>query len=254
MGYFNKMKKKSIISFAIAGTLMLSGCGGPLISPSISHISYPNGPGTVIRNPELNKTTIAEIGQNMYSKSYMINPTTQRVILEGVAKGSRNGISIDTSETLPITSLGVKITRTLYPYDLRYLLRNVGGKNAMCYSPYDCLIDMNNDNTFTYLTTQGSMNFVKLDQLTKYKLEKSKPIYTEDSFKYVALYQGKKGNLIKISFREFKDNMARPAFTQNIEYELGKGGKTIIGFKGLRIQVLKATNMNIEYKVIKDYN
>ncbi|WP_151899777.1 hypothetical protein [Sulfurimonas hydrogeniphila] len=249
------MERKLIVSFAIAGTLMLVGCSsGPQINPSIRHIVDPNGPGTVIRDPKLNKITTAEIGQNMYSKSYLINPTTQKVILEGVAKGSRYGISIDSSETLPVTSLGVKVTKTLYPYDSWHLLRNVEGKNAMCYSPYDCLIDMNNDNTFTYLTTQGSKDFVKLDQSTKYKLEKSKPIYTEDSFKYVALYQGKKGNLIKISFREFKDNMARPAFTQDIEYELEKDGKTIIGFKGLRIKVLKATNMNITYKVIKDYN
>jgi len=248
------MKKKSILSLVIAGTFMLSGCGGTLINPSVSHSSHPNGLGTVIRNPELNKTTTAEIGQNMYSKSYMINPTTQKVILEGVAKGSRYGISIDTSETLPITSLGVKVTRTLYPYESRYLLRKIDGKNAMCYTPYDCLIDVNNDNTFTHLTTQGSMDFVKLDQPAKYRLERLKPIYTEDSFKYVALYQGKKGNLIKISFREFKDNMARPAFTQDIEYELNKKGMTTIGFKGLRIEVLKATNMNITYKVIKDYN
>ena len=48
--------------------------------------------------------------------------------------------------------------------------------------------------------------------------------------------------------------MARPAFTQDIEYELDKDGKTLIGFKGLRIEVEKATNLDITYKIIKDYN
>lgn len=238
----------------IIGTLFLSGCGGPLIHPYISHTQRPDGPGKIIRTPELNKTSIAEIGQNMYSKSYMIYPSTQIVVLEGTAKGSSMGIGIDTSESLPITSLGAKVTNNLYPYDQITLLRKIDGKNAMCYSPYVCLIDINNDYTFTHFTTQGSMDFVKLDQPTKYKLIRPEPIYTKDSFKYVVLYQGKKGNIIKISFREFIDNMARPAFTQNIEYELDNDGKTLIGFKGLRIKVEKATNVDITYKVIKDYN
>lgn len=74
------------------------------------------------------------------------------------------------------------------------------------------------------------------------------------TFKYQALYQGKVENKIKISFREFKDDMARPAFTQDIEYELEGNKPTIIGFKGLRIEVKKLTNLNITYSVIKDYN
>ncbi|MGZ5207947.1 MAG: hypothetical protein ACXWB0_02925 [Sulfuricurvum sp.] len=79
--------------------------------------------------------------------------------------------------------------------------------------------------------------------------------YTVDSFKYEALYQGRIDNKIKISFREFKDDMARPAFTQDIDYELdNKNGEAIVGFKGLRIKILKATNMDITYSVIQDYN
>lgn len=47
--------------------------------------------------------------------------------------------------------------------------------------------------------------------------------------------------------------MLRPAFTQDIEYELNKNNTTIIGFKGLRIEVIKATNLDITYKIIQDY-
>jgi hypothetical protein len=61
-------------------------------------------------------------------------------------------------------------------------------------------------------------------------------------------------NKIKISFREFKNDIARPAFTQDIEYQLDENGKANVGFKGLRIEILKATNYDIEYKVVKDYN
>jgi len=47
--------------------------------------------------------------------------------------------------------------------------------------------------------------------------------------------------------------MSRPSFTQDIDYELNKNGNTIIGFKGLRIEILKATNIDITYRVIQDY-
>ena len=47
--------------------------------------------------------------------------------------------------------------------------------------------------------------------------------------------------------------MIRDAYTQNIEYELDANGQAMIGFKGLRIKVLNATNLNIEYQVTRDF-
>lgn len=119
-----------------------------------------------------------------------------------------------------------------------------------------CVSDLNNDGYFTNISSLIHMDKSKLlDKPVKYKLLPTRDtIFGKDSFKYEALYQGKIGNKIKISFREFKDDMARPAFTQNIEYELEKDGTALVGFKGLRVEVIKATNMDITYKVIKDYN
>jgi hypothetical protein len=41
--------------------------------------------------------------------------------------------------------------------------------------------------------------------------------------------------------------MIRPAFNQDLSYDLNEG-KTI-GFKGLRIEIIKTSNIGIEYKV-----
>ena len=43
--------------------------------------------------------------------------------------------------------------------------------------------------------------------------------------------------------------MARPAFTQELKYDLGEG--KVIGFKGARFEVLSATNVGIRYKVLR---
>ena len=47
----------------------------------------------------------------------------------------------------------------------------------------------------------------------------------------------------------FSDDMARPAFTQDLTYDLADGDE--IGFRGARIKVLKATNTAITYVVLK---
>jgi hypothetical protein len=70
-------------------------------------------------------------------------------------------------------------------------------------------------------------------------------------FKQQFIYNGKSGNSIKFTYREFSCNIARPSFTQDLTYDLSEGNT--IGFKGMRIDVSKATNVNISYKIIKPF-
>lgn len=113
-------------------------------------------------------------------------------------------------------------------------------------------VDQISSDTIKWLIKSGYRPIKKLINEVSYAKEQEY-VFTAKSFKYDSLYQGKIGNKIKISFREFKDNRARPAFTQNVDYELNKSEPTIIGFKGLRIEVVEATNMSIKYNVIHDY-
>jgi len=60
------------------------------------------------------------------------------------------------------------------------------------------------------------------------------------------------GNKLKISYREFNNNMARAAFNTDVEYDLSESA--IIGYAGARIEVIDATNTDIKYKIIKNFN
>lgn len=73
-----------------------------------------------------------------------------------------------------------------------------------------------------------------------------------NSLQQTLIYSGKVGNKIKLSYREFKDSMARQAFTNNAEYDLEESNQ--IGYKGALIEVIKATNQSITYKVIRNFN
>lgn len=74
----------------------------------------------------------------------------------------------------------------------------------------------------------------------------------DDSFEKVLLYNGRVGDKINIGYREFTNDKARPAFNNNVEYDLSQSSK--ISYKGALIEVLNADNNRITYKIIKSFS
>ena len=67
------------------------------------------------------------------------------------------------------------------------------------------------------------------------------------------IYNGRIENQIKFIYREFSnEGFSRPAFSQEIQYDLNESN--VIGFKGARIRILKATNREIEYEVLAHFD
>lgn len=79
-----------------------------------------------------------------------------------------------------------------------------------------------------------------------------KPVLTIDSFQQTLIYSGKVGNKINIGYRESSGNLARPAFSNNVEYDLSES--STIGYKGAQLEILEATNQYIKYRVIRNFN
>lgn len=75
---------------------------------------------------------------------------------------------------------------------------------------------------------------------------------SNSSFQQTLLYNGQVGNKINVGYREFSSNLARPAFNNDVEYDLA--ASKVIGYKGARLEVLKATNESIQYRVIQHFN
>lgn len=73
--------------------------------------------------------------------------------------------------------------------------------------------------------------------------------WNTNSFKRELVYQGVSQNTVSIRYREFIKDMARPAFTEDLKYDLSQG--KLIGYKGARFQIIKANNLGIRYKVLK---
>ncbi|OBY75258.1 hypothetical protein [Acinetobacter gyllenbergii] len=77
-------------------------------------------------------------------------------------------------------------------------------------------------------------------------------IAADNSFQQTLIYSGKVGNKINVGYREFSSNLARPAFNNDVEYDLNESKQ--IGYKGALLEIIEATNQNIKYKVIKNFN
>lgn len=71
------------------------------------------------------------------------------------------------------------------------------------------------------------------------------------SFKQELVYNGRIGNNLKIIYREYSNNMARGAFSQEAQYDLT--ASDIIAFKGARLRILSATNEMIRYEVLSHF-
>ena len=74
----------------------------------------------------------------------------------------------------------------------------------------------------------------------------------EPSFVQELIYNGRAGNVVKFIYREFSDNMIRPAFTQEAQYDLASS--SIVGFKDLRLEILDASNTEIRYRLLNNFH
>ena len=81
--------------------------------------------------------------------------------------------------------------------------------------------------------------------------ETSKVVVVESGFQRSIEYAGKTGNTVKFIYSEFKDNMARDAFTR--EFSVDLSGDNVAAYKGAVFEIVEATNSTIEYKVIRNF-
>lgn len=78
-----------------------------------------------------------------------------------------------------------------------------------------------------------------------------KTVVNSQAFQQTLIYNGSVGEKINISYREFSNGAARNAFTNNVEYDMGKS--KFINYKGAQIEVVSYDNTSIKYKVIKHF-
>ncbi|MEX2409750.1 MAG: hypothetical protein WD607_00020 [Candidatus Paceibacterota bacterium] len=220
------MKIKLLVS-----SLILTGCVSMSIPQFQNVTTYRQG-----KIPVLNEESSTDVGSTIYTEFDYQEIETIR-LTESV-KSSIADIPPNTSLTA-MTMDGVLVYQ---PY---------GTVNF----PGILLNDQNKDGKLDRIKDISSMNSSWRNLQSKVTYEKAESIPTQSGgFKLELVYQGLTDNQIKVLYREYNNNIARPAFTQNVEYELDDNGMGLIAFKGARIEVLEASSSEIKYRVIKGFD
>lgn len=79
-----------------------------------------------------------------------------------------------------------------------------------------------------------------------------KPSLSDRDLQQTLIYSGRVGNRIRIGYREASGNMARPAFSNEAEYDLSTSQE--IAYRGARLRVIEADNQKIRYVVLSNFN
>ncbi len=75
--------------------------------------------------------------------------------------------------------------------------------------------------------------------------------FSEDAFQQTLIYSGRIEDRVRISYREFYGDTARPAFSNDVDYDLSESN--LISYKGARIEILSADNSSIRYRVLSNF-
>jgi hypothetical protein len=126
----------------------------------------------------------------------------------------------------------------------KYCTREVTAFNMIC------LYDSNSDNIFDEWLNDSGFFPSKLKEPIPYRLVKIAKEQDSDRFNYVILYQGATADTIKFSYREFSNDLARPAFTEEINIPR-EPFPAMIRIKNLQIEVLNISGLGMKYKIVK---
>jgi len=116
-----------------------------------------------------------------------------------------------------------------------------------------CLFDESGKGVLDQLYVVGTVASAMFDVQVPYRTREV--LVDPDGFKYELLYQGvERGDVLRISYREYKDSLARPAFQQDLVYTLDSPGPTQISFRGVRMLIRGADNNEVRYRVIAGFS
>jgi len=130
------------------------------------------------------------------------------------------------------------------------------GRSALLGRPQQavCFSDRTWDGVFEYAAIRGYGTLTLSPTGYRYEVF-TVPISGEapTGFKRELVYQGAAGGTLRLLYREYANDLARPAFSQEATYDLSPSGPTLATFKGAQIEVLEAGNAGIRYRVLRGF-
>lgn len=200
-----------------------------------------------VSEPSLNTLTVAPIGGSMLKQG----TSTET---KGITLAQKNNINNYTFSKGFYPQIGEDDEYTYHSYQMGPGLGGFGGlmiTGGILGPMQNDVVSLRATKASNQLCVDRSMGAKACDTEIGYT-RTTKPIVSESNFQQTLLYSGRVGNTIKVGYREFSGNTARPAFSNEVEYDLTLSNE--IAYKGALIRVENADNRKIEYVVIRNFN
>jgi hypothetical protein len=232
------MKMKSIV-IAVALAIGATGCA------SVSVIQPSQVTEKVGQLPELNSPANATVGSTMFSQYRYWSKTGYRMLAPvsiGLALGR---IRTDAGDfVVPAVAEGAPAYCT---EKLAYIDPMVGPYKTACF--------LDNGGAGSFDTVKAAPGMVwfdkKLEAPIRYE-QSELQVPRPDSKKVELLYQGISAKTLRLSYREYMNDFARPAFFQDVSYEIADFPAEVT-FRTVRISILSADNNGIRYKILSGF-
>jgi hypothetical protein len=166
----------------------------------------------------------------------------------------------------PVPNFGVISVKNLTPDDVLIWFGTVGSDYVLCrkypasqeLSNMCIITDPSGNVTTGWINRQGYAAYVVVLQGEWKERDIFEPMQDipfsglegpekKDIFYSELLFSGCTKDYIKINYREFREDLARPAFYQEIVYDRSEKE---ISFRGLRLEIMDATNTRIKFRII----
>lgn len=229
--------KRVALGLVICATIALSGCAGTIINSGDA--AKPTR--RVGHTPEYLTLTATGVGETMYAEYDYLSLGWALARLKNdfhwsPLPGAR--VDIPAGEQLIAMVSGAFCTK-----ENSYWSMGIGRK--VCFG------DENSDMRFEKMQIAGTLVGYSVDVPYEAGASGEHELVQAGGFRRELLYQGVAGGIIKLLYREYRDDFARPAFFQDVSYDYEPG--MIVSFKGARFEVREANGEQTSFKVLNGF-
>jgi hypothetical protein len=195
------------------------------------------------QKPEPGVETTVTVGSSMYERFNMVAVGTPRLRddLE-VSLGIQGKIVIPSGSKLIVER--AKPLKACTESEETYVDRFVGPRGAAC------LYDNDGDGAFEKASAANVMlTDKKLKTPAPYDVRDAPADPDSDYFRNTLTYLGSTGGVLRVSYREYSHDMARPAFTEELTFPLSGTFPETIAWRDTKITVLGLDASGLRYRL-----
>jgi hypothetical protein len=197
------------------------------------------------RKPELNTISKINVGDSLFSQFRYWSKTGTR-LSDNVSVGFALGSVRASSGAFLVRSIANN--KTAFCTEQNTYFDPLAGAIKPA-----CFVDSKRDGTLTHVLVAPGLVWFEKELPNPVKYEESELLVPrQNAFRNELLFQGASNKTLRLLYREFVNDMARPAFFQDVSYDLTSVPMTV-NFRSVRIEVIEAGNDGLTYRVLSGF-